>query len=869
MGIKGYVTILPGDRQNADLQSIYSQIGPGERVALSKLAVEHYERQSRPLKLAIDISIWNFQTQSGQGGQNPVLRTLYYRLLRLLSLAIRPLFVFDGPNKPPFKRNKKTGYHSASLPDYLTKQLLKQFGFPFHTAPGEAEAECASLQRSGIVDVVLSEDVDTLMFGCGVTIRNWSKEGTKGNKTPTHVNLYKAETTHGTSGLDHDGMILVALMSGGDYVPAGIPGCGVKTACEAARAGFGKDLCKVSKNDTAGHQEWRDWLEHELHTNESGFFRTKHSALEIPEDFPKKDVLGYYTDPVVSNPEKLLRLSLSIAWDIEINVSELRGFVAEAFEWVNRSGAVKFIRGLAPALLVDQLQRRGVGNTIEASKGVDRPREESQIIKAVCGRRKHFVTDGLPELRLAYVPINICGLNLEQEATESSTGELDNHSETENVDDDNDPSDTPTSPKKTKAPTRYDPVQPEKTWILETFAKVGAAVLVESWEEEQRVPKSFATRKARERKQVGKGGMNHGALDAFVKITKPATLERAASKPSRATAVAPESSQTTCTTSRTSHDLTSRALATPREKRKKPSESSLVNPWTLSKRPSDTFNAELPSGTRYSALGIYSSGSKNDTSTSHQPDFDDPFVETATTRLELSLDVHEKRTTPRSHSSMDDSNVTVRRKRKAKPLTKAFTAPCGKRDIIDLDSPEGSPYTGSMQRPIIDELALCGEHGSAASSTQSLYLGRPKDAVVQAPIRKEGAQGGSGHELSTSKSREAQKDRESHKMNRVNCRSNLARLASPSPASPTSSDTLPSPSTLICRVKGRTLESQGIETDSLAVSPSINRREGKSGKSIMLRESLEGAWRDVETSHRTRKPARAFSNVSVVDLTSE
>ncbi len=58
-------------------------------------------------------------------------------------------------------------------------------------------------------------------------------------------------------------------------------------------------------------------------------------------------------------------------------------------------------------MLIDQLQRRDVGNTIEASNGVDRPREESQITVAVCGRRKHFVTDSLPELWLAYGPVYV------------------------------------------------------------------------------------------------------------------------------------------------------------------------------------------------------------------------------------------------------------------------------------------------------------------------------------------------------------------------------------------------------------------------------------------------------------------------------
>ena len=244
------------------------------------------------------------------GGTNPALRTFYYRLLRLIALSIHPIFVFDGPNKPPFKRNKRTGgpgVSVASIPEFLAKQLLKQFGFPIHLAPGEAEAECALLQREGIVDAVLSEDVDTLMFGSGVTIRNWSPEQ-KSSKTPTHVNVYDAvQTKNGPSGLDREGMILVALMSGGDYVPEGIPGCGPKKACEAARAGFGSDLCRIAKGDKTGLREWRDRLQHEIKTNESKFFAQKRPSIKIPDEFPRTDILGYYTHPAISGQASLDR----------------------------------------------------------------------------------------------------------------------------------------------------------------------------------------------------------------------------------------------------------------------------------------------------------------------------------------------------------------------------------------------------------------------------------------------------------------------------------------------------------------------------------------------------------------------------------
>ena len=49
------------------LRSIYKEIGAGERIALSKLAIEKFEQTGRPLRIAIDISIWLFQIQSSKG----------------------------------------------------------------------------------------------------------------------------------------------------------------------------------------------------------------------------------------------------------------------------------------------------------------------------------------------------------------------------------------------------------------------------------------------------------------------------------------------------------------------------------------------------------------------------------------------------------------------------------------------------------------------------------------------------------------------------------------------------------------------------------------------------------------------------------
>ena len=424
------------------------------------------------------------------------------------------------------------------MPEFLAKQLLKHFGFPWHVAPGEAEAECALLQKEGLVDAVLSEDVDTLMFGSGITLKNWSAEGT--SKVPTHVNVYRAAETKKKSGMDKEGMVLVALMSGGDYIPEGIPGCGPKLACDAARAGFGKELIGLARRkDTAGLKDWRERFQHQIRTNESKFFTRKNSKLVIPEDFPNQEVLGYYTHPCVSTPEKVQKLRDTLKWDMQIDFAGLRDFAGDAFDWRNLGGAKKFIRNLAPAMLVRELRLRGDENLQLDAEAQDS--REKEYITAIHGKRNHHTSDGELEYRISFTPVNLVPIDLSIEDEDDDfipAGGLERDAESEfaaipsSTADEADEVPAPSQRKRAAKP--YEPDQPEKIWLAHSFLKLGSPLLVEDYEASLLNPKAASKAKrqaraaaagntnihAKKRTTKKKNDMPENALMAHVTVIK-------------------------------------------------------------------------------------------------------------------------------------------------------------------------------------------------------------------------------------------------------------------------------------------------------------------------------------------------------------
>ncbi|EAW09881.1 crossover junction endodeoxyribonuclease [Aspergillus clavatus NRRL 1] len=380
----------------------------------------------------------------------------------------------------------------------------------------------------------MSNDVDALMFGSGLTVMNFSKETGSSTSAATHITCYRMCDYLGDPSnvtLDQAGMILFAMLSGGDYLPSGVPKCGSKLAAEIAKAGFGADLLDAIQSDgpelDIKLEEWRERLQYELEQNESGYFQTKHKAVRIPEAFPDRTILSYYANPVVSSSAEIaaLRHRLATAWDQEIDALELRRFTADTFEWNYRSGARKVIRLLAEPLVSYRLRLQ----RHPAAFPQNPPFSDNvgQMLQKVYKSRTSFSTDGLTELQLDIVPIDVVGLDLLAEEPNppmpsqetilvSGDEEEDVEVVTEAV---------AQSPIKKRTSKRFDPFSVEKVWIFETLASLGIPEVVQSWKKEQMekaaAPKKTSNRRTGPRK---KGpidpGMKRGSILKYGTLTK-------------------------------------------------------------------------------------------------------------------------------------------------------------------------------------------------------------------------------------------------------------------------------------------------------------------------------------------------------------
>ena len=180
---------------------------------------------------------------------------LFYKIMNYISLNIELIFIFDG--KPPEnkletiqKRKEKSENAKKKLSNNeflneeeknqlkkssirLTKNmindvkyLLKLLGISYIDADGEGEALASELCRIGFVDYVLSEDMDSLVYGCPRLIRNCVD---KKMKRKDIISIFNYNQIIQDFNLNHNEFIEFCVLCGCDYCKS-VPKIGNLTA---------------------------------------------------------------------------------------------------------------------------------------------------------------------------------------------------------------------------------------------------------------------------------------------------------------------------------------------------------------------------------------------------------------------------------------------------------------------------------------------------------------------------------------------------------------------------------------------------------------------------------------------------------------
>ncbi|KAG1791011.1 PIN domain-like protein [Suillus subaureus] len=394
----------------------------GQTQSLTHLSVtQGFEANAgglRGFRIGIDASIWFFHAAYGKEGENPELRTLFFRCSRLMSMPLLPLFVFDGPKRPSVKRGKRVSGNAHWLTTGM-KNIIAAFGFEWRTAPGEAEAELAYLNRIRVIDAVLSDDVDNFLFGATMVIRNPSNtlsgnrahpvKNSDGRDDGNHVVTYRAADilSHDDICLSQGGCILIGLLSGGDYHQAGVQGCGKLIAAALARCGFGDRLLKAASSLSREELEkwldtWRDDVREELRTNKSGLIGSKKPALakKIPDDFPDIDILLSYTNPITSETEG--KPTRDINWEQEPDIGKIAALCELYFEWGVKDVIIKRFRTVLWPSAVQRILRRGAMEKDEKKrKGLSMsPKKSKTTGKLAPGTPSKMITKYFSSMKL-------------------------------------------------------------------------------------------------------------------------------------------------------------------------------------------------------------------------------------------------------------------------------------------------------------------------------------------------------------------------------------------------------------------------------------------------------------------------------------
>ena len=196
--------------------------------------------------VVVDISIYLYRFMS----EGNFMEQVYLFMSLFKYYMIEPIFIFDG--KPPAEKNeilkKRRDEKQKATKEYerlqellqstaeenkeyitiqlnvlkkrmvcvtwtqidQTIELINAFGFTYYLAPNEADQLCVYLNHIHYAYAVISDDMDMIIYGCSIVIRNI-------NLIKHEAMLYDTENIYTELKLTRETLVQIVVLSGTDY----------------------------------------------------------------------------------------------------------------------------------------------------------------------------------------------------------------------------------------------------------------------------------------------------------------------------------------------------------------------------------------------------------------------------------------------------------------------------------------------------------------------------------------------------------------------------------------------------------------------------------------------------------------------------
>lgn len=254
MGISGLTNVIKRVAPEAMEYKDISEL-KGKRVAIDMSLVTY--------QCLISLRFNHNKFMDSEGKNTSHIYGIFNRFVEYLRLGIIPIGVFDG--KPPDakkntidSRNKEVSDSKSKIEELKKleqtievkqkiwdlekksvkmtwqhgqdlKELLKLMGIKTYQANGEAEAAAVWLVKNGLADTIMTEDMDTLVYGNPGMDFTLIRRKVSRNSSPNEIVIFHLDIILEKMQLTMDQFVDMCLLCGSDYTSS-IPRIGSRTA---------------------------------------------------------------------------------------------------------------------------------------------------------------------------------------------------------------------------------------------------------------------------------------------------------------------------------------------------------------------------------------------------------------------------------------------------------------------------------------------------------------------------------------------------------------------------------------------------------------------------------------------------------------